>query len=234
LGSGCYLLELIFHFVDAGIDAGLIDAGRAGEPNSADYVIADLDRHAAADGDDVGQGGLLPALSRQVKEEFAAFNPSGLSDHVAEMSAEIVAEAEQRWKWINETVHDHVVSLLEENYGDNFFQAAIANREIKKKALEKMMDDPADQQKPPEVYLDFIQLKTIIEQKENWPLFASTLSIQMPDENKGRAKYLDWFDRINKIRRIFAHSYGRKLEESDVETLAVVEGRLRERLPDSI
>ena len=150
------------------------------------------------------------------------------------MSAEIVAEAEQRWKWINETVHDHVVSLLEENYGDNFFQAAIANREIKKKALEKMMDDPADQQKPPEVYLDFIQLKTIIEQKENWPLFASTLSIQMPDENKGRAKYLDWFDRINKIRRIFAHSYGRKLEESDVETLAVVEGRLRERSPDSI
>jgi DNA sulfur modification protein DndB len=173
-------------------------------------------------------------LSRQVKEEFTGFNPSGLSDHVAEMSAEIVAEAEQRWKWINETVHDHVVSLLEENYGDNFFQAAIANREIKKKALEKMMDDPADQQKPPEVYLDFIQLKTIIEQKENWPLFASTLSIQMPDENKGRAKYLDWFDRINKIRRIFAHSYGRKLEESDVETLAVVEGRLRERLPDSI
>jgi DGQHR domain-containing protein len=173
-------------------------------------------------------------LSRQVKEEFTGFNPSGLSDHVAEMSAEIVAEAEQRWKWINETVHDHVVSLLEENYGDNFFQAAIANREIKKKALEKMMDDPADQQKPPEVYLDFIQLKTIIEQKENWPLFASTLSIQMPDENKGRAKYLDWFDRINKIRRIFAHSYGRKLEESDVESLAVVEGRLRERLPDSI
>jgi hypothetical protein len=27
LGSGCSLLELIFHFVDAGIDAGLIDAG---------------------------------------------------------------------------------------------------------------------------------------------------------------------------------------------------------------
>ena len=181
-----------------------------------------------------GQRRISMSYRARLRKSLLALTLPDSRTHVAEMSAEIVAEAEQRWKWINETVHDHVVSLLEENYGDNFFQAAIANREIKKKALEKMMDDPADQQKPPEVYLDFIQLKTIIEQKENWPLFASTLSIQMPDENKGRAKYLDWFDRINKIRRIFAHSYGHKLEESDVETLAVVEGRLRERLPDSI
>ncbi len=173
-------------------------------------------------------------LCRMVKQECCTFDPPGLSRHVAEMSAEIIAEAEQRWKWINETVHDHVVSVLEENYGDNFFQAGIANKEIKKKALEKMMDDPADQQKSPEVYLDFIQLKTIVEQKENWPLFQSTLNIQMPDESKGRAKYLDWFDRVNNIRRIFAHSYGRNLEEADVETLAVVEGKLRERLPDYV
>ena len=46
------LLQLIFHFVDAGIDAGLVDPGRAGAANSANYIIAHLDRHAAADGDD--------------------------------------------------------------------------------------------------------------------------------------------------------------------------------------
>jgi len=173
-------------------------------------------------------------LCRQVKEVHGTFDPPGLSDHVAEVSADVAAEAEQRWRWISETVHDHVISVLEENYGDNFFQAAIGNKEIKKKALEKMMDDPADQQKPPEVYLDFIQLKMIVEQKTNWSLFAETLSIQMPDENKGRAKYLDWFDRVNKIRRIFAHTYGRKLEEVDVDTLAYIEGQLRERLPDYV
>lgn len=173
-------------------------------------------------------------LCRIVKIEHPSFDPPGLSDHMAEMSADVVAEAEQRWKWINETVHDHVVNVLEENYGDNFFQAAIANKEIKKKAFEKMMDDPPDQQKPPEVYLDFIQLKTIVEQKDNWPLFTATLNIQMPDEGKGRAKYLDWFDRVNKIRRVFAHSYGRKLEEADIETLSFVEEKLRERLPDYV
>jgi hypothetical protein len=66
-GDGARLERRLFRpspaarVVDAGIDAGLIDAGRAGEANSADYIIADLDRDAAADGDDVGQGGLLPA-----------------------------------------------------------------------------------------------------------------------------------------------------------------------------
>jgi hypothetical protein len=56
LKSRLLLLQLILHFVDAGIDAGLVDPGRAGEGNSAN-IIAYLDRHAA-DGDDMGQGGL--------------------------------------------------------------------------------------------------------------------------------------------------------------------------------
>jgi DNA sulfur modification protein DndB len=116
--------------------------------------------------------------------------------------------------------------------GDEFFQEAIANKEIKKAAFEKMMDYPADEQKPLHVYLDFIHLKTIVEQKENWPLFVPTLNIPMLDESKGRAKYLAWFDRVNKIRRVFAHSYGRKLEEEDVQTLAYVEQQLLQRLPD--
>ena len=54
----------------------------------------------------------------------------------------------------------------------------------------------------------------------------------MPEENKGKAKYLDWFDRVNKIRRVFAHSYGRKLEEEYAQTLAFVEEQLLQRLPD--
>lgn len=173
-------------------------------------------------------------LCMLVKAKFPSFEPQGLADHVAEVSGDVTAEAEERWKWINETVHDHVVSVLEENYGDNFFQVAITSKEIKARCFEKMMDDPPNEQKAPEVYLDFINLKTIVEYKENWPLFAETLNIQLPDEKKGRAKYLEWFDRVNKIRRIFAHSYGRKLEERDVETLAFVEEQLRERLPDYV
>jgi len=173
-------------------------------------------------------------LCRIVRDSFGGFNPSGFEDHIAEVSAEVSAEAEQRWKWINDTVHDHVVSVLEENWGDDFFQAAISNKNIKADCYTKMKDDPPGQQKSLEVYLDFIDLKSIIEQKDNWPLFEKTLNIQLPEEKKGRAKYLEWFDKLNRIRRVFAHSYGRKLEESDMETLAFVEEKLREKLPDYV
>src|SRR6476646_11669837 len=60
-GFGCCLLQLILHFADARVDARLVDAGRAGETDPADHVVADLDRDAAADGDDMRQSGLLPA-----------------------------------------------------------------------------------------------------------------------------------------------------------------------------
>src|SRR5438067_10167468 len=54
-----FLFRLRSHLLDAGVDAFLVDAGRAGEPDAANRVVADLDRHAAVDGDDAGERGLL-------------------------------------------------------------------------------------------------------------------------------------------------------------------------------
>jgi hypothetical protein len=48
-----------------------------------------------------------------------------------------------------------------------------------------------------------------------------------------RAAMSKWVQQRSKLPH-FAHSYGRKLEETDIETLAVVEGKLRERLPDYV
>jgi hypothetical protein len=52
-------LELIGDLVQARLDAGFIDAWRAGEANAADKIIAGLDRKPARDSDDVRQCHLL-------------------------------------------------------------------------------------------------------------------------------------------------------------------------------
>src|SRR5437667_12315116 len=52
-------LQLIFHLVDACIDALLVEARRTGEPDASDHVVSDFDRHAAVDGNHVGQRRLL-------------------------------------------------------------------------------------------------------------------------------------------------------------------------------
>ncbi len=239
LGEAC-------QYVEASTRQTLAELSMRQLQEQLDYVVAPVVDYISRTPDatfgsrfkvEFGSGGARTyffELCRIVKQSVTDFEPEGLKEHVRETSAEVIAESERRWRWINETVHDHVVTVLEENYGDNFFQAGILNKDIKNSCYQKMNDDPPGQQKSPEVYLDFIHLKKVVEQKENWKLFSSTLNIQLPEEKRGKAKYLYWFDRINEIRKIFAHSYGRKLDEEDAETLAFVEESLRERLPDYV
>ena len=54
---GKRLLQLIRDLVDAGLGAGfvLVAAGRAGDANRADHVVADLDRQRAARRDHVAE-----------------------------------------------------------------------------------------------------------------------------------------------------------------------------------
>jgi hypothetical protein len=52
-------IELIGDLVQPSLDAGVVDAWRAGNANAADKIIAGFDRKFAWDGDDVRQRYLL-------------------------------------------------------------------------------------------------------------------------------------------------------------------------------
>ena len=43
VGAGA-LLQLVLHLLEAGIDAVIVDTGRARHTDAADHLIADLDR----------------------------------------------------------------------------------------------------------------------------------------------------------------------------------------------
>jgi DNA sulfur modification protein DndB len=71
-----------------------------------------------------------------------------------------------------------------------------------------------------EVYLDVLDLKDIIKQKNNWSHFANTYNHQMPEERSGKTYYLDWIDRFNELRRIPAHKSAlRTYQPEDFEFL---------------
>ena len=74
------------------------------------------------------------------------------------------------------------------------------------------MYDERDEPMSIETYLDFIELKKIIEHPQNWSLFSGALNIRLPGEKGGQAKYLRWMDFIIDIRRVPAHPYGRKIQ----------------------
>src|SRR5580692_9876640 len=51
--------ELFGDFVEPGLDARLVDAGRAGDADPGNNLVAEFNRQPAGNGDDVGQGYLL-------------------------------------------------------------------------------------------------------------------------------------------------------------------------------
>ena len=181
----------------------------------------------------LGSGGpkrfFLPAAVL-IKEGVPNFNPDGLSQYIEETSKERVDRADRSVKWIVDALHKFVVEKLREVYGPDFFEKGIKSKDIKIKAYSKRADTDPSGSTPLETYLDVIELKKIAEASENWPHFKETLNIQLPDQQRGLAKYLKWIDDFNDIRKTFAHPYNRHYSDGEIATLDLIESSLRQRL----
>jgi hypothetical protein len=163
-----------------------------------------------------------------VRTKYLDFKPAGYDDFITEQAAEVTQEADARTKSVVDRVHNHVVSVLRANWGGDFFDRGIPHKEIKLAAMNKMYDDK-EKQMPPETYLDVIELKKIVEHQQNWEAFKETLSIQLLDERKGQAKYLKWMERLNEVRRIAAHPFGRTYKPDDLDFLEFIDEQLQAR-----
>jgi DNA sulfur modification protein DndB len=165
-----------------------------------------------------------------VREQNVKFTADGLEEFLANSSKDRTDQGDKSVKWISDSLHRYVVSVLRNHYGTDFFEKGIKNKDIKIKAYAKRADTDPDGETPLETYLDIIELKKIVETSENWPLFKSALDIQLPGQQKGLAKYIKWIDDFNDIRKIYAHPYNRSYSESDIGLLDRIESTLRTRL----
>jgi DNA sulfur modification protein DndB len=123
-------------------------------------------------------------------------------------------------------VHKHVVATLKSKYGNSFFDEGISSKEIQINAHKKRLEDDSGARGGPERYLDFLDLRKIIEQKDNWPFFESIFNIPLPKQKKGIAKYILWFEEVNRIRRVSAHPFERAYSQADLEILQLVAAQL--------
>lgn len=154
-----------------------------------------------------------------IKAAHEDFTPPGYEDFLKEVAEAQTSTADRQVRMIQEQVPAFIVEKLKEEFGDDkFLQAAVKNKDILKSAFDKQVVVDPDEQGPLETYIDFIDFRKIVEQKENWPIFSDTLSIRLPDEAHA-ARYLKWFDEVNRIRRIPAHPFGKKYKDSDINIL---------------
>lgn len=163
-----------------------------------------------------------------VRAKYPDFKPTGFSQMVEQQETAETTKGDSLTKSIVDRVHRHVIAVLKVNYGNNdFFDKGIPQKEIKLSAMQKHYDDKNSM--PPETYLDVIELKKIMEHKQNWEFFKETMNIKLQDDEKGQAKYLKWIERLNEVRRILAHPSGRSYKNDDIEFLEFVHEQLEAR-----
>ncbi len=147
-------------------------------------------------------------LCHFIKQEFSDFSPDGLDGWEQEQSTENVAEADRKLKELNINVQKFIFDRFKEKYGeekDAYWHKGVIDKNIREKAYGKSLDDDDDDRLPLEHYLDFIEYKKIIENKQHWSMFKPVFDIPEPGE-KGYSKNIRWMERINELRRIPAHA----------------------------
>lgn len=162
-------------------------------------------------------------LCEFVRSISANFCPSGLDDFLRETAEATTKRADAQIRSIQEQVPAFIVQKLKQLHSndDNFLAKSVKNQEILVSAFKKRAEIAADEQGPLETYVDFIDFRKIIETKENWASFSDVFSIRLPNEAHA-ARYLKWFDELNRLRRISAHPYGKRYKDSDIAILECV------------
>lgn len=146
-------------------------------------------------------------LCKIIKQRIADFEPDGMDEWEAEQSEENINAADKKIKEIVLLVQHYIFKILREVYGEEkeaYWHKGITDKNIKAEAYKKSLDDDDDKRMNLENYLDVIDYKKIIENKQNWQHFKSVFDIPEPGE-KGHAKNIKWLDHINELRRIPAH-----------------------------
>lgn len=131
----------------------------------------------------LGSGGVKQyyfALSQCVHQADPSFLPAGFEQWLSEIGVEEQEKADKDARWIQGQVHSIVVDKLRKVYGEKFFDRGISNKEIQVAAHKKRLDDDEEDRGGPEKYLDFLDLKKIVEQKENWQHFEGIFNIPLP------------------------------------------------------
>jgi hypothetical protein len=172
-------------------------------------------------------------LCSMVKAKYPDFQPEGLQDWEAEQSEEKIQSADRKIRELIVEMGKFIFDVFRAVHSaEAYWDKGVPDKSIKVKAYERSIDN-AEEKLPLETYLDVIELKKIVEHKQNWYLFKSVFNIPEPGE-KGHAKNLKWMERLNELRRIPAHpSEKRHYKVEDFDYIDYIHGEFFPRLRDA-
>ena len=188
-----------------------------------------------------GEGGVVEYfdhLCTVIHAKQADFGSEDFRARLAKRKDERVTQTHQDIIKLNQDLSDYITSTLKNVYGSGeeesgekaWWEQGIESQKAKKNAYDRYLEARDGKKLPKEAYLDLLDYKDIVKQKNNWSHFESVFNIPMPGE-KGKTYYLDWLERLNKLRRIAAHPSGvRGYDENDYEFIKLIKSEFYKRL----
>ena len=124
--------------------------------------------------------------------------------------------ADEIVKELQKIIPAYIFYKFKETHGEkDYLEKGVPNVDLRTMAYKKQQsEDPSIRSPELETYFPFIELKNIVEHRRNWHLFMDVFNIPMP-EKKGLNKHTAWMDRINELRRVAAHGFGREYKVED-------------------
>lgn len=172
-------------------------------------------------------------LCRLVKSSEADFSPEGYEDWELSQSEEKILIADKQIQEINTISVSYIFDKFKGIYGVNdnaYWENGVSNKNMKSDAYTRSLEYPIEERGGLENYLDFLDLKKIIEKKEHWSHFKNVFNIPLLGE-KGTAKNLKWMEKINELRRIQAHKTNeRNYKPEDFDYICWVHKTLLEKI----
>lgn len=177
-----------------------------------------------------GEGGVkeyLYNLCETISTDAPDFGSEEFKRYLTQKESDVIEEANRFVMAFSERLMDCVICILKSRYGEArtdsgepaYWEYGVTSRRVLENSYKKQLADSADRRKPKEAYLDIIDLKDIIEAKENWLFFESSFSIALPNEKQGSKKYhTGWIAKFSEIRNIAAHKNAlRTYTDDDLE-----------------
>lgn len=180
-----------------------------------------------------GEGGVVEYFDHLCSIIHAAipeFGSKDFLDRLAKRKDDRVNQTHQDIIKISQDISDYIISKLKENYGTGddesgekvWWEQGIESQKAKENSYKRYLEGLKDKKLPREAYLDVLDYRDIVKQKSNWPIFEPVFNIPLPGE-KGKTYYLDWMEKLNKIRRVPAHPSGsRGYDEADYEFMKFI------------
>ncbi|MCL5671563.1 MAG: hypothetical protein M1423_09775, partial [Acidobacteria bacterium] len=175
-------------------------------------------------------------LCRMIKAKYSDFEPEGMENWEQEQSEERIQEADAKLKDIVSEMRGYIFAVFRTKYGDDkdaYWYRGVTDKALKAEAYKRSLDYEVDERLPLETYLEVVEMKRIVENRQNWSLFKSVFNIPESGQ-KGLAKNLKWMDQINELRRIPAHpAKERRYRVEDFEYIDFIHEELLKRIREA-